>query len=222
MAADYIPVPDALAAEWFKTFAYTIAANPGRYALSPPEAATIVDLAEAFDQALAVATDLATRTRVTVRVKNEARFIATQLCRPVAQRIKLNDGISDPDKIAIGVNPVNRARSAIGVPRSSPLLKMIGATPGVHELRFQDSNSPTRRAKPFGAVALQLFVHVGDGQPAEGPAACAYLGTFTSNPVLVSHRHADGGKVATYYGRWVSRRGEEGPFSSSIAMHVAA
>ena len=45
---------------------------------------------------------------------------------------------------------------------------------------------------------------------------------FTRNPIGVDFESKDGGKLATYYGRWVSRRGEMGSWSLPVSMHIAA
>jgi hypothetical protein len=56
------------------------------------------------------------------------RNSAEQICRQYALLIKFNAGISNPDRIAIGIRPVNPARSPINVPDSSPLFNILGAT----------------------------------------------------------------------------------------------
>ena len=53
---------------------------------------------------------------MTVAQKDDARTSAEQICRQFAILIKYNAGISDPDKIAIGVRPVNNSREPIECP----------------------------------------------------------------------------------------------------------
>lgn len=221
MAADYIPTRDVEAVHWMRTFAAAIASAPSAYALSPADAATISDVVQAFANTYAAAAAPTTRTSVTVAQKSEARAAAVAIVRQYAGLIKLNAGISNEAKIAIGIRPLNRQRRRIEVPTSSPLLKLISAAAGSHLLRFNDSNSPTRRAKPFGAAQLQLFVHIGDEQ-ARSPDEAPFRGAYTTDAVTVSFDHKDGGKYATYFARWASRRGETGPWSSPVGMHIAA
>lgn len=221
MAKDYIPVRDAEAAEWFRVFAEGIAADPAKYGLTAADAAEVAPKVQAFRDALAVSSDPRTRTVCTVAEKNEARAAATLVCRGYAQRIKVSDSIPDPDKIEIGVRPLNRHRRPVRLTEAVPLLNVVLATPTQHLLRYRDSESGSA-AKPTGAVALQLFVHVGDGPAPANQLDARYCGTFTDNSVRVVHPSADGGKLATYYARWVSRRGEEGRFSLPASMHIAA
>jgi hypothetical protein len=221
MANDYIPRSQTRAQDWFRTFARGIAANPGVYNLSPADSATITKAVAEFEATLASAADPDSRTKVNVAAKDQARFSAEHICRLFATQIKLNAGISDPDKIAIGVRPVNPARTQIHCPQSSPLLSVIGATPCSHTLRYRDSTTPSRSGKPFGAMFLELRVAVADAIVRDAEQARP-AGMYTRNPVGVGFSHSDDRKKATYFGRWVSRRGEVGPWSLPASMSIAA
>jgi hypothetical protein len=218
---DYLPGTDEGALTWMQNFSSGITANPALYQLMAADATTISSAVTAFATALAVSSNPATRTPVTVATKDDAKTSAEQVCRQYAQMIKLNAGISDPDKIAIGVPPVNTTRSPIPAPSSSPLLDVIGATPGQHTLRFADSGSPDSRKKPFGAMNLQLFRVVGTA-PANTPDDADFVGAITKNPVEVGFDFSEAGKTATYFARWANRRGEVGPWSAPVSMTIAA
>lgn len=221
MADSFIPAPDGLALTWFQTFAAGLSASPGTYGLGPADAANITAAVDAYAAAYAVALDPAQRTKVAVSNKDATRANAEALCRQVASLIKYNNGISDSDKVAVGVRPVNPSRSPINVPASSPLLNVIGATPGSQTVRYADSNSPDRPAKPFGAAQIQVFVAVGTA-PVADPDTAQFYGAFTKNPIAVGFDPADDGKVATYFARWASRRGDVGPWSRSSTGRVPA
>jgi hypothetical protein len=107
MSPHFIPQDQAGKLDWMQSFAHGISASPSVYALSPGEAATIVRAVDAFAAAYAVATNPATGTTVTTRIKDEARNSAEDLCRTFARIIKSNKGVSDAAKIAIGVRPMN-------------------------------------------------------------------------------------------------------------------
>jgi len=156
-----------------------------------------------------------------VERKSQARAAAEARCRVVAQQIRLNAGVADADKVAIGVRPVNRTRTKINCPATSPVVNILGCTPGVQMLMFRDSIQDTQRGKPFGATFLELVVAVGDqiNNPLD---AARPAGLHTRSPISVTFDQADVGKRATYYGRWVSRRGETGPWSLPTSMSVAA
>lgn len=221
MAQSYIPARDADALAWLQTFASGITASPSTYFLSAAEALVIQNAVDEFAAAYADAIDPAQRTPVNIATKDEARNAAEQLCRQFATLIKVNAGISNPEKIAIGVRPVNPNRDPIECPQTSPTINVVAATPGTHTLRFADSLMPENRGKPFGASEVQLFVAIG-AEPATDWNDARFYGKFTKNPLAVAFQPEDNGKQATYWARWAGRRGDVGPWSAAVSLAIAA
>ena len=216
-----IPRPDGLALTWMKHLLAGIAAEPSRYDCSQPDCENLAVVVGNYDRAYTLATGETTRTKPSIDDKDVCRAAAEQTCRQFANLIRNNGGISDSDKIAIGIRPANPDRTPIFAPRSSPLLNVVGATPGSQTVRYADSSTPDSGRKPFGAIQLQLFVVV-DEAGSFDPEAGRLVGNFTRNPVGVAFAHADNGKVATYFARWGGRRGDVGPWSLPVAMRIAA
>ena len=221
MSDSYMPADDAGALSFMTVFAAGLTANTATYMVSSADALAVTNSVNLFAAALAITDDPATKTKVTVAAKDDARIAAEQIVRQYVSLIKPNAGISDPDKIAIGVRPVNTSRDPINPPSSSPLLNIIGATPLSQTIRYADTTTPDSGAKPFGALQLQLFVAVGE-EEADDPAAAQFYGAFTKNPIGVQFAAEEDGKVATYFGRWVTRKGLIGPWSLPISMRIAA
>ena len=220
MAESFITARDAEALAWMQVFADGIAASPATYELMASDATAIQNAVNAFAAAYGDAVDPATRTPVVINLKDTERNAAEQICRQYAIGIKYNAGISDANKIAIGVRPVNPDRNPISVPASSPMLNVVGATAGSQTIRYADTNTPESGKKPFGAAQLQLFVAIGD-EEAASPDAAQFYGGFTKNPIGVGFDAADDGKMATYFGRWASIKGEVGPWSFPVSMRIA-
>jgi hypothetical protein len=221
MGRDYIPEADADAANWMRAFADGLRATPEAYMLTPPVAEHVGEVVRGFLEALLVSSNEATRTKVTVCAKDEKRAAAQRLCRTYAALIKHNLGIDDGLKVAIGVPPLRVSRSRRNVPASSPHLDIVCATPGMHVLRYHETGIPDSRAMPFGATSLHLYKAVGEG-PKNPLSEARLCGVFTKNPVRVKHDPAETNSVATYYARWVSQRGEFGPWSLPASMTIAA
>jgi len=217
---DFIPHTDHGALDWMQRFSQGITAAPASYMLTAADATAISNAVNAYATAYA-ANDPATKNKVTVITKNNTRAAAEALCRQYASLIKPNAGITDEDKTAIGVPPINKERTPVPVPQTSPMLGIYDATPGAHTLRFSDSTTPDSPAKPYGAVQLQVFVAVGDG-PATSPETATYQGSHTRNAVRVTFPPGQDGKMATYFARWVGIRGDVGPWSLPVSMRIAA
>ena len=173
-----------------------------------------------FVAKMAISEEPSTRTSQSIADRKNARSIAESLIRQYAMLIKDNTGITDGDKLAIGVRPINVSREPIECPQSMPVINIVGNTPGAQTLRYVDSVTQ-KKEKPFGASELQLFVTVSDA-PAVDPTTAKFVGKFTKNPIAVPFGAADGGKYATYFARWASVRGDTGPFGVPASMRIAA
>jgi hypothetical protein len=219
--SDYIPAPDDAFRTFAENFAANITANPGAYMLTPGQAASIQGVVDTFVAKLAIATNELTRTKTTIAAKDDARSIAEHMIRQYAIDIKFNEGIPDGDKMAIGVRPINPSREPIAAPTSQPLISVLGNLPGVQSLRYADSNTPESRSKPFGVTELQLFRGIGDTESLP-LTECQFYAKITRNPVEVEFDEADDGKIATYYARWATAKGEVGPWSVPISFRIAA
>ena len=218
---DFIPARDTDALAWMLNFSTKITANPATYQVAVADAVAIANAVDAFDAALTIVQDPAQNTEVTIAAKDDARTSADQICRQFAALIKPNMGISDPDKISIGVPPPNNDRNPIDVPDTSPILSVIAATPGAHTVRYSDSFTPDSPAKPFGAANMQVFVAI-DVAAVSDPAQAEFYGAFTRNPLVIAFSAPDNGKQATYFARWASVKGDVGPWSSPVSLAIAA
>jgi hypothetical protein len=81
------------------------------------------------------------------------------------------------------------------------VVTIAAATQGLHHLNYSEVLAGREgSAKPFGAMQIQVFVAIGDA-PAGDVKEARYCGAFTRRRFQVVHRHADDGKMATYWGR---------------------
>jgi hypothetical protein len=155
--------------------------------------------------------------------------------RGCAGQIRVNLGVGNADKAALGLTIPDPTRTPVAAPLSAPILAAIAATPGVHTLRFADANTPDRRGKPPGALGLQLFVAVAPtvpaaaaaaaaavppAEPVAGPDAAQFKAFVTRQPFGVEHKSADKGNTAYYFARWQTRTGLVGPWSAATAMVI--
>jgi hypothetical protein len=88
-----------------------------------------------------------------------------------------------------------------------------------HTINFVDEVTPTSRAKPDGVQGCEIWTKVGDAPPA-GPNEVHYLALDTRTPYTVEFDSGDGGKTAHYMLRWMSTRGEAGPWSQTVSATI--
>jgi hypothetical protein len=217
---DYIPRNDDAFRTYAQTFAQNLTDRPALYMVTPAQAAAVQGVVDNFVGKLLISSNEATRTKQTIADKDDARSIAESMIRQYAIDIKNNEGITDGDKLAIGVRPINPDREPIDCPTTPPLINVLGNLPGQQTVRYVDAETGDK-ARPFGASELQLFRGVGT-EEIMPLAQCQFYGKFTRNPIEVAFDEADDGKIATYYARWASVRGDVSPFSVPVSFRIAA
>lgn len=218
--SDFVPSTDAAFLTWMNNYAAVLSAEFLAYGLTAADATAIQNAADAYADAFPIASDPNTRTPVAVSTKDDTRNAAKATARAYAQQIQANAGVSNAQLTALGLPIHDTDPTPVPTPSTSPILAVIGATPLSHTLRYSDQNTPDSRAKPPGAWALELWVHVGDGAVTD-PDLAAFHSSPTRQPIGVSFQAAEAGKTATYFGRWVTRTGLRGPWSLPVAMTVA-
>ena len=119
-STDYIPRNDDAFRTYAENFAGIISANPALYMLTAAQAASIQGVVDTFVAKLAISSNENTRTKNTIADKDDARSVAETMIRQYAVDIKNNEGITDGDKLAIGVRPINPDREPIEPPTTQP------------------------------------------------------------------------------------------------------
>lgn len=224
MQAPYIPARNVDFAAWLANFSTKLTAAPVTYGLLAGDAVIVAAVAATYAAAYAAATTPATRTSATIAAADAARAAAEATVRPYAVRISVNDGVSDANKILIGVNLPNATRTPVPAPATAPALNLVSAIIDQHTLGYHDTTTPMSKAKPFGATGLQIYRTVA-AAAAPTPVDAALYAVITKSPTNLATDSADRGKVATYFGRWVTRSGpsgvaQVGPFGAPLAVTI--
>lgn len=223
MSSSYIPSRDVDLVPWADNFSTLITANPALYGLVAGDATTIAGLVTTWDAAYAAAVNPSTRTPASIAAKDSAKGAMVPILRLYAQTIKLNAGVSNENKVALGIH-INDAGPTPIPPPSTQVA--IGLTSQFHlamTLDIRDVTTPTSRSKPVGAAGCLLyrtFSNLADPAPTD-PAAATFEGFFTRNLCPISFVDANVGKRVTFWGRWTNAKGEEGPWSAAFTQFVA-
>jgi hypothetical protein len=218
--ATYLPARDEDLRSWGENFVARLAADPGRYGVYENQITTVRDALEGFSDALTAATAPGTRTQVTVTRKDGERAAFVAAARTLAMLIKGHGGVSGPDKTALGLRPPGTPLTKVLRPSSAPVLRVIGATPGEHTVRYADASTSGTRAKPAGVLQLILFAAVEDG-PVTDFRRARFVGAYTRQPFAVAYEATEAGQTATYWGRWNTRTALLGPLSAPVSFTIA-
>ncbi len=224
MQPSYLPATDSAFDAWFSNFATLIAAAPATYGLVVGDATIITASQTAWAAAYLAAITPATRTSPTIAAKDAQRILSTSVIRPYATQISRNPAVANIDKTAVGVNLPNSARTPVPQPSTVPALSLVSAIHFLHTLAYRDTSTPTSKAKPPGAIGLELYRTL--ATPADPVISNASpVGVLTKSPNNVGYLGPEVGKTATYWGRWVTRSGpsgatQNGPWSAPLAVVV--
>ena len=208
-APPYIPPADAGFDSFLHTLSTALTANPIDFGLTAPDAVIIAAQYTAWHAAYLTATNPATRTSPTIAAKDAARVLAVGTIRPYCQQIAKNPSVSDELKLSVGLNPPNNVPVPIPPITDVPQLLTQPSAPGQVVLQYRSGENPTSKAKPFGAVALELWRNIG-AVAATNPAQCALLASLTKTPQVIDNDPATPGQTMTYFGRWTTLSGPQG------------
>lgn len=217
----YIPVRDGQMNSWLANFSTLITASPATYGLVAGDATAIAAAVAAWTAAYALVTSPSTKTAATVSAKNTQRVNVLATCRPYAQTIANNAGVSSANKTAVGVNPRTSTPTPITTPTTNPVLTITQAMPLQAVVRYRDATaSPSVKSKPYGAIACQIYA-TASATPITNPALLAYNANATKSPLIVMWGSGDVGKQGYYAARWVTRKGLFGPWSPIVNFTIA-
>lgn len=205
-------------------FLAKITATPALYGLVAADAAAMAPYVTGFTNALNLATDPATKTRVVNTQKNVARVQMVAVIRALAKRVQANNTITAAAKVALGLPVHSVIPTPINPPATRPMLNIIGSTTAQLVLRIVDENTPTRRARPTGSVGAQVYTFVaptGTPPPAD-LKQWMFEGMATKGDFQIRYAPADIGKQAYIVARWSNAKGQSGPNSLVAAAPIAA
>jgi hypothetical protein len=222
--APYIPTKDADFDNWLTNFSTLLTATPTAYGLVAGDATIVAAAKTAWHSAYLLATNPTTRTSPNIAAKDAQRASATATVQPYAQTISRNAGISDALKLGIGVNLPNTSRTPVPPPTTAPVLAHVASIPGLANIGYADTATPASKAKPFGAVAMELRQTIGTAI-AVSPDDAKPVQNCTKSPTVVLFDSGDVGKIVTLWGRWITKSGpggiaQVGPWSTSLSFAI--
>lgn len=215
MSTPYIPAQDGQLDTWANNFRTTIAASPVTYGLVAGDSTSITAAYNSYHAAYLLLTNPATKTPTNVAAKDTAKASALITFRQYAQIIQNNAGVSNAARAAAGLTVRSTARTPIPAPATLPVLAVVSQQPGLANLGFADTATPTTKAKPFGAIQIEIWRDV----PTTGApnlANAEYVGDFTKSPFVIETPAGGVGKTNGIWARWKTRRGLTGPFSAEL------
>ena len=220
---DYIPSPDGEFLTWYATFfTYADAHLPG-LGLVAADLTAVESARDAWEAAYIDNQSKQATAQAARQLKDDLRVTLEKGIRALVRRLQASPQVSDDERKALGItvrDTTPTIHSAAVAAATRPVGMVSTAQRLRHEIRFFDEATPTSRAKPDGVMGCEIWVKIGTTPPADS-SECTFLALDTASPYTAEYPGADAGKTAYYMLRWVTTRGDKGPWSETVAATIA-
>ncbi len=213
---DFIPSSDADFDAWLKNFVDNVAENAAALGATPAQVTSLQAVKTDWDTKYPASITAQATAASAVQAKSDSRGAAEDFVRPFVSMLQANTAVTDAQRQALGITVRLKTRTAAGAPNSKPVASIDTSQRLRHTISFVDELTPTSRAKPDGAQGCEIWMKVGDPAPS-GPNDVHYLALDTRTPYVTDFEAGDAGKTAYYMLRWISTRGETGPWSQTVS-----
>ena len=218
---DYIPAADGAFDAWQEVFVAYVALNAVALGLDAADATALTAANGTWTAAYSAHQTVQATAQSMRQNKDDARGGLEELVRSAVRRIQASPTTTDTQREALGITVPDAIASAAAPPTTRPVVIVDTSQRLRHVIAFADESTPTKKAKPKGVSGAEIWVKVGDPPPVD-PSELAFLSLDTRTPYTAEYDGADGGKTAHYMVRWVSTRGDKGPWSETASATIGA
>jgi len=218
---DYIPSADAAFDTWQEVFVAYVVANAVALGVDPLVVTALSAAQTGWSGALSAHAAAQANAQSMRQLKDDARTDLESSIRGLVAQIQANPAVVDAQREALGITVADGTPSAAAPPTTRPLVSVDTSQRLRHVIAFVDEATPTKKAKPQGVMGAEIWVKIGDPAPVD-PNELSFLAVDTRTPYTADYDGADGGKTAHYMLRWISTRGDKGPWSETASATIGA
>jgi len=220
MSQDWFPQADADISPWLTNFINVALSQLVPTHLTAAELAPVQGALDAWNDSYSNLMTAQAQAQAARTAKDGKRDDILEVLRPFVKIIQAKPAVTDEMRAALGITVRSTSRTAAGAPTTRPVVTVDTSQSLRHTITFVDELTPTSRAKPDGVSGCEIWVKVGDAP--SGPSDLTYLALDTRSPYVAEYDDDDAGKIAHYRLRWLSTRGETGPWSQVVSGTITA
>lgn len=220
---DWLPTRDTSILPFALNLSGRVSAEPGAFGFSVAEAAALAGDVAAYQAALAVALTPSTRTKTSVAGKDQLKGRLVATLRAAARRIRADPRVSSTQRTDLGLPIYPAGRRPVPPPATPPTLNLLVSAPLTQIVRIADLADPSKRGRPAGAFAAQVYAWVAPSPGNTPPPDLEQWrnqGVAKKNTFAVHFGQTDVGRQAFVVARWFNAKGQYGPVSASISAVV--
>lgn len=211
MPNDLIARTDAEFNTQQQQFIATVSAAPDKVGIPSADVSGLTTAQGTWDTAYPAHIKAQQNALTATQAKDRARRNLEQLVRLAARKINGTPGVDNAVRTLVGLPTQDGVRSPQSAPVTQPVAHLTITRPLTVRIDFRDELTAKRAARPQGVRGCQIWVYVGDAQPAE-VSAYRLVTVATRTPYLHVHEAPSGGQTAFYLLRWEGTKGTTGPF----------
>ncbi|MDR1372304.1 MAG: hypothetical protein LBJ17_04150 [Dysgonamonadaceae bacterium] len=211
--SDYIPQPDGKFLQWTNNFINYLSGLYTQLGFPREVYEQLTTLHGDFAQKLEIAEEPATRTKLSVQAKNDARAaLEKDLRQAIREYLTNNHLVTDEDRDGLGL-PIHKiTRTPSPVATDSPDTDVDTSVIGRITINFFEKGSRHKKGKPAGQHGAEVAWIISDTPPTRWDELL-HSNIDTNSPFTLSFEHDQRGKTVYFALRWENTRGEKGPWS---------
>jgi hypothetical protein len=221
--ADYLPPRDVEFDQWVAHFDGLLTEHGSTYDISSDEQAALRNLVTQWSSDYALHIGRRHAARAARAAKDANRRLLREMVRSIVRRLQVHPEMTDAMRQSLGITvPGELAVSNLGVlPVTRPLATIDTSHRLRHRIDFTDEQTPTSRRRPRGIGACEIWTKLGGEAPAD-ESQLTFVSAATRSRHVIDYTADQAGQVVHYMLRWVSTRGQKGPWSLTASATVVA
>ena len=217
MNKDSIPNKDPEFNDWFENLFGFAIPNAAALGLTDDQTKTLTDAHTQWVAAYPSLNAAEAAHHAATLVKDQTRATVESVVRPLIQQLQTSPNVTDEQRKKLKITVRSTTRTRTSAPASAPVANVDTSQRLRHIISYKDAVG--NRAKPPGVAYCEIWNKVGTPAPTD-VGQLTYMGNASRTPQLEEYSAAQSGQLVTYWLRWVSTRGEKGPWSEPISATV--
>ncbi|MDR1222916.1 MAG: hypothetical protein LBL07_08585, partial [Tannerella sp.] len=207
MSKDYLPKNDRTFLTWVTTFLNYLMTSLTRFGFPETEATKVSAQKESFEIKLNAAENPATRTKLTIELKNEARKELEATVRvDVKGYITYNPAVNDGDRTAMGLPIHKTTHTPAAIATTYPDYDIDSSIIRRLKIHFFDQGKKKSKAKPAGQRGAVIRWVISD-VPIVNVADLTHSAFDSHTPFTLEFEGDERGKTVYFCLCWENTRG---------------
>jgi hypothetical protein len=191
-----------------------------RFGFPPEEYDELTQLHTDFVQKLEIAEAPATRTKVTIQEKNDARhLLEKKLRQSTGEYLTRNHRVTDADRDSLGLPIHKTTHTPAPVATTYPDFDVDSGTIRRLTINYYDAGGKKSKAKPEGQHGAEIRWTISDA-PVVDIDDLTHSSFDTRTPFTLEFQGHERGKTVYFCLRWENTRGKKGPWSEIVSAII--